>query len=243
MIHRFLLAARPKNPLHHGLLPVAVVLAISGTSCTPEMKDAATASERSPLEVSRQSKLVSSDRTPGDSLGSGVSIDSDTAAVGAFLAPVGGLPQAGAVYVFVRDGTNWTQEAYLKASNTDGSDQFGYSVSLSGDTLAVGASREDSNGTGVNSATQADNSAFNSGAVYVFLRSATDWSQQAYIKASNTSANDWFGLSLDLSADGDTLAVGAMYEDSIASGIDGSCDHCLFAGVFLGWSDASEHAL
>ena len=57
---------------------------------------------------------------------------------------------AGAVYVFVRSGTTWTQQAYLKASNTGVSDQFGYSVSLSGDTLAVGAFSEDSAATGVN---------------------------------------------------------------------------------------------
>jgi hypothetical protein len=63
--------------------------------------------------------------------------------------------------------TVWSQQAYLKASNTDGNDQFGR-VSLSGDTLAVGAHLEDSSGTGVNSATLANNSAVDSGAVYVY---------------------------------------------------------------------------
>ena len=57
-------------------------------------------------------------------------------------------------------------EAYLKASNTDMSDEFGYSVALSGDTLAVGANVERSNATGVNG-NETDNSAGNSGAVYL----------------------------------------------------------------------------
>ena len=60
---------------------------------------------------------------------------------------------SGAVYVFTRTGGVWTQQAYLKASNTDARDQFGVSVAISGDTIAVGAQFEDSNGT------QSDNSA------------------------------------------------------------------------------------
>ena len=87
---------------------------------------------------------------------------------------------SGAVYVFVRDGTTWTQQAYVKASNTQVGDDFGASVSLSedGNTLAAGAWWEDSNATGVNG-NQADNSARDSGAVYVFARVGTVWTQQA----------------------------------------------------------------
>jgi hypothetical protein len=69
--------------------------------------------------------------------------------------------------VFVRTGTTWTQEAYLKASHTGAFDSFGSSISLSGDTLAVGASGEASAATGVNG-NQADSSASAAGAVYVF---------------------------------------------------------------------------
>jgi hypothetical protein len=75
---------------------------------------------------------------------------------------------AGAAYVFVRSGTIWTQEAYLKASNTDADDWFGVSVAVSGDTVVVGAPNEDSSATGVNG-NQGDNSATNAGAAYVFL--------------------------------------------------------------------------
>ena len=95
------------------------------------------------------------------------------------------------------------QQGYLKASNTVAGDLFGYSVALAGDTMAVGVPSEDSA----------------SGAVYVFTRINGVWSQQAYVKASNTEANDGFGESVALT--NDTLAVGAPGEDSDATGIDG----------------------
>ena len=289
------------------------------------------------------------------------------------------IPQAGAVYVFTRSGNAWTQQAYIKASNTgnagvgdvpgDG-DQFGFSLALSddGNTLAVGATSEDSNANGING-NQADNSASSrrrrvrlrrergntwtqqayiksdaspmahrrrsvrifrraerqrqhaggrrlrrrrigahgqrpdrrdaerirrrlrvrprrrhvepagvhqdlerrrgrllgrvrraerrrqhagdgvdrrglplhrsraccrrrtasatrrpipsSGAAAVFTRNGTTWTQQAYVKASNTGPNDWFGVRLVLSGDGNTLALGAQNEDSAAQGING----------------------
>ena len=133
------------------------------------------------------------------------------------------LNSAGAVYIFTEVSGNWTQEAYVKASNPDDLDQFGYVVSLSGDgnTLAVASSLEDSNATGING-NEADNSANASGAVYVFTKSGTNWSQQAYIKASNTNAGDRFGYKISLSSDGNTLAVGAQRESSNATGINGN---------------------
>jgi hypothetical protein len=129
---------------------------------------------------------------------------------------------SGAVYFFTRSGTTWTQQAYVKASNAQESDNFGKSLSLSGDgnALAVGAHYEDSNATGING-DQSDNSASDSGAVYVFTRSGTTWTQQAYVKASNTEGSDFFGGSLSLSSDGNSLAVGVQYEDSNATGING----------------------
>jgi hypothetical protein len=132
---------------------------------------------------------------------------------------------AGAVYVLVRSGGNWVQQAYVKASNAKASDQFGASLALSGDgnTLAVGATGESSSATGVNG-NQADTSMAGAGAVYVFTRSGATWSQQAYVKASNTGEKedgDQFGYSIAISADGNTLATGAIAEDSAATGING----------------------
>jgi cysteine-rich repeat protein len=138
---------------------------------------------------------------------------------------------AGAVYVFTRSGTTWSQQAYVKASNTGAGDQFGTSVTLSagGATMAVGAIRESSAATGIGG-NQADNAAPDAGAVYVFTRSGSAWSQQAYVKASNTGAGELFGTSVGLSADGSTLAVGAQAENSAATGIDGNQGNHLAAG-------------
>jgi hypothetical protein len=147
------------------------------------------------------------------------------------------VPQAGAVYVFVRSAGLWRQQAYLKASNTGEAgtseqigegDQFGFSLALSadGNTLAVGATGEDSSAAGINRlAFQTDNQAPNSGAVYVFVRTGTTWSQQAYLKASNSEATDLFGYAVALSADGNTLAVGAFDEDGSARTINGLPDN------------------
>jgi len=126
--------------------------------------------------------------------------------------------QAGAAYVFVRTGASWAQQAYIKASNTDAYDEFGLSLALSADTLVVGTPRERSGAVGVNG-NQADNGVTNAGAAYVFARSGASWSQQAYIKASNTEALDNFAESLAL--DGDTLVVGAPEESSAAVGVGG----------------------
>ena len=101
---------------------------------------------------------------------------------------------------------------YLKASNAGAGDSFGaVALSADGNTLAVSAPGESSAATGINNTMpgQNDNSADLSGAVYVFTRSGTTWSQQAYMKASNTGITNYFGTSLALSADGNTLAVGA----------------------------------
>ena len=114
---------------------------------------------------------------------------------------------SGAAYVFVRNGTNWSQQAYLKASNTGASDKFGCSVAVSGDTVVVGAPGEASSATGVNG-NQSDNSAIDSGAAYVFVRSGTNWTQQAYLKASNTGARVTCSAA-SVAVSGDTVVVGA----------------------------------
>ena len=178
----------------------------------------------------QQAYLKASNTGAGDAFGSSVSLSGDTLAVGAKFeasAATGvngnqadnAATLAGAVYVFVRSGTTWTQQAYLKASNTGAGDEFGSSVSLSGDTLAVGAPGESSAATGVNG-NQTNNPASSSGAVYAFVRTGTTWTQQAYLKASNTGADDGFGSSVSLSQD--TLAVAAPGEASAATGVNGN---------------------
>lgn len=178
----------------------------------------------------QQAYLKASNSNSGDLFGGAVALSGDTLVVGAVseassATGVNGnqsdntAPHSGAVYVFVRVSGVWSQEAYIKASNTNSGDEFGVAVSISGDTLVVGSWLEDSNAVGVNGV-EGDNSTLESGATYVFTRSGSSWSQQAYIKASNTGSGDRFGKSIAI--DEDTLVVGAPTESSSATGINGN---------------------
>ena len=137
-----------------------------------------------------------------------------------------GSSGAGAVYVYTRSGTNWSQQAYVKSSNLDGNDRLGMALALSadGNIMAVGTRGESSNASGVNG-DQNDNSMAQAGAVYLFIRNGTTWTQKSYIKASNPDTGDRFGEALTMSDDGSVLAVGAYYESSSATGINGSQDN------------------
>jgi hypothetical protein len=130
--------------------------------------------------------------------------------------------KAGAAYVFAQSAGTWSQQAYVKATNTTSQDYFGTSLALSGDgkLLAVGASDESSASKGLDGS-QANSGAGQSGAVFLYTRTATTWAPTTYVKASNTDANDRFGVSVALSGDGYTLAAGASSEQSAASGING----------------------
>ena len=165
----------------------------------------------------------------GDFFGWSLALSEDTLAVGATgeASNASGINgdqndnsqvRAGAAYVYIRNGAAWSQQAYIKASNAESEDTFGWSLALSGDNLAVSAPKEDSSSTGVDG-DQGNNDLPDSGAVYLFRRSAAAWSQLAYIKASNTGGGDFFGWNLALS--GDMLGAGTPGEDSSATGIDG----------------------
>lgn len=176
--------------------------------------------------------LKASNNTTGDAFGCAVAIDGNFAVVGSCgedsnttviintdgsAAVDNALMNAGAAYIFKRDGLgNWIQDAYLKASNAGNSDEFGYSVAISGSTVAVGAPFEDANQTSItnmNGSASGDNSAGAAGAVYVFTRDSNgDWFQDAYLKASNTVTGIQLGFSLALS--GSYLVAGAPYENS-----------------------------
>jgi alpha-tubulin suppressor-like RCC1 family protein len=180
--------------------------------------------------IAQQAYVKASNTGSFDRFGSSVAISGDTVVIGATgeASNANGVngnqanniaESSGAAYVFTRSGSTWTQQAYLKASNTGTYDNFGSSVALSGDTAVIGATGEDSNATGVGG-NQANNSAFQSGAAYVFTRSGSTWTQQAYLKASNAEADDNFGSSVAVS--GDTVVIGADSEDSNATGVNGN---------------------
>ena len=185
---------------------------LAGSASTVIQTACSSNGSRKPIAVSEDGNTLAVGASGEDSSATGINGDqSDNNTL-----------NAGAVYVFTRNGSTWNQQAYVKASNTEANDVFGAAVALSADgsTLAVGATGEDSSATGING-DQSDNSAASAGAVYVFTRSGSAWNQQAYVKASNAEASDAFGVTVTLSADGSTLAVGATGEASGATGING----------------------
>jgi|GEM_PF-2866222 len=194
--------------------------------------------------------LKASNGQSSDGFGSklALSADGNTLAVGSFVENstsrgVGANQQnnlgsqVGAVYVFRRVGGSWQQEVYLKASNAGSGDSFGYAIAISsdGNTLVVGAHLEDSNATGIDGNGE-NNAAHDSGAAYVFHRSGNTWTQDAYLKATNTEQNDYFGTSVAISGDGKKVAVGAPSEDGAANSKDDSGAVYLFADTGNGWA-------
>ena len=168
----------------------------------------------------QQAYLKASNAEGDDEFGKSVAISSDTLVVGVWgedSSAGGGQSNnsasgAGAAYVFTRSGGVWTQQAFLKVSNAETNDFFGFSVAIDADTVAVGAVGEASSASGG----EADNSTPRAGAAYVFTRSGGIWTQQAFLKASNAGGGDVSGNSVAIS--GDTLVVGAPGEDSSAGG-------------------------
>ncbi len=141
------------------------------------------------------------DGLASDRFGYSVDIDGDRAVVGAYINDPNGMVNAGAVYIFERDGTgNWNQTTKLLASDGAAYDNFGHAVALSGDRIVVGATHRDSNAV------------TNAGATYIFERDgAVNWNQTTKLLASDGAAYDYFGSSVTLS--GDRVVVGATHKD------------------------------
>ncbi|KAA3604310.1 MAG: T9SS C-terminal target domain-containing protein [Calditrichaeota bacterium] len=139
----------------------------------------------------QEAKLLPSTSSAGDEFGFSVSIDGDYAVVGARKDLSNGR-----AFVFKRNGTSWTEEAILSASDGASGDQFGYAVSIDGDYIVVGALLDNSD----------------KGSAYIFKRDGTSWTQEAKITASDAANNDRFGRAVCIS--GDYVVSGAYKENS-----------------------------
>ena len=162
---------------------------------------------RSGTTWSQEAKVQASDAAAGDTFGVSVSISSDgnTAIASTTMQDTASF-NAGAAYIFTKSGTTWSQEAKIMASDAEDSDYFGGSVSISsnGNAVIVGADGEDTGGSGAGSA-------------YIFTRSGTTWSQEAKLQSSDIAAGDNFGASVSISSNGNTVIVGAIREDTVAT--------------------------
>jgi hypothetical protein len=123
------------------------------------------------------------------------------------------LAGAGAVYVFQLEGSTYVARTYIKSPAPDAGDQFGASVAISanGNVIAIGAPFEDGGGTN-NTGVPTDDSKSDAGAVFIYDRSsaAAPWVPRYYLKSPSSTANQQFGSSVALTADGASLAVGGQ---------------------------------
>ncbi len=147
----------------------------------------------------QQDKVWSSDADQYDVLGYSVDVSGDTMVVGVPGDDVGANAEQGSAYVFRFDGTSWVEEDRLVASDGQPFDSFGFSVAISGNTIAVGAPDDDVDGNGAE------------GSIYVFARGGASWNQQAHLFASDGAAVDFVGLSVAIG--GDTIVAGAPAHD------------------------------
>lgn len=143
-----------------------------------------------------QARLTASDGAAGDYFGQDVSLSGDTALVGAF----GVSGYLGAAYVFTRSGSSWSEQAKLLASDGRAGDFLAGTVSLDGDTAVLSAHGDVEAGS-------------HSGSAYVFTRSGTTWTEQAWLTAVDGTVDDMFGS--DVAVSGDTVVVGAREDDTL----------------------------
>jgi hypothetical protein len=175
------------------LMAAAVPLAESSKSITINPTIISNPEKSMAGNWTEMQKLIASDDIPLNFFGDSVSLDGDTALIGAH-----GYEDKGAAYVFSRIGNTWIQEAQLLASDGVAGDFFGYAVSLDGDTALIGAQGDDDNGNW-------------SGSAYVFTRTGTIWTQQQKLLASDGAKYDCFGCSVSL--DGDTALIGSPFNE------------------------------
>jgi len=170
-----------------------------------------------------ETKITASDAAAGDQFGRSVAISGNTAIVGAIRDDDGGNA-SGSAYIFDFDGGAWTQTAKLTASDAAAGDLFGGSVAISGNTVIVGSSGDNSN----------------SGSAYIFEKPGTGWvdaNEDAKLTASDAAKSDQFGFSVVIS--GDTAIVGAIGDDGV---VGDSGTAYIFEKPGTGWVNANEDA-
>jgi len=169
-----------------------------------------------------QAKLTANDPGFSAEFGIAVAISGDTIVVGAHLDPAD-ASQAGAAYIFVRNGTTWIQQARLTPSDPTAGKQFGEAVAIDADTVAVSAIGDDDGGV-------------DAGAIYVFTRSGDSWIQQAKLLSNDPRPGNALGVSLGL--DGGTLVAGSPFDEDVGMVDSGALYVFVRSGTV--WSQEAE---
>ena len=172
-------------------------------------------------DATETAKLTASDAAANDEFGIFVAVHGETVVVGAHQNDADDQDtNEGAAYVFTKTGGAWTSTttaAKLTASDGEANDEFGVSVAVDEDTVAVGAHLQDLDVDGA--------SMLDAGAVYVFTKPAAGWTsstESAKLTATDGAAGDEFGISVAI--DGDTVVTGAYRDDSMATDSDDGLD-------------------
>ena len=143
-------------------------------------------------------KFFPSDLAAGDAFGNYLALDDNTVFINSPYDDDKGN-DSGSVYVFTRNGTTWTEQQKLIASDGETGDMFGaYAIGLDGNTALIGSPFDDDMGN-------------DSGSAYVFTKTGTTWTQQQKLHAPDSVAGDGFGCTIDLN--GDTSLIGAVFDD------------------------------
>ena len=149
-----------------------------------------------------QQKLQAPDAAEFNLFGASVSLSGDAVLIGATFGDAPGVFNSGAAYIFQFNGKQWIEQQKLTASDGGFSDQFGRSVSLSGQTAIIGALVDDDVGNA-------------SGSAYIFIEDAGGWIERAKLHSSDIEAGDLFGASVAI--DQDRAFVGATNDDDAGS--------------------------
>jgi hypothetical protein len=174
-----------------------VVVGANGDDDAGSLSGSAYVFARSAGVWAQQQKLTAGDAAADDLFGYSVAISGGTAVVGAYANDDAGS-SSGSAYVFVRGGSTWSEQKKLLPADGVAGDNFGFTVSVSGDTALVGADQDDNFGNA-------------SGSAYTFVRVEGVWTEQQRLNASDATASDWFGSALAIS--GDIAVVGALFDD------------------------------
>ena len=199
------------------LLAVAVVAAV--LSAPARASASPPVAKPDGVIPSQVAKLLASDGVAPDSFGDSIALSSDTMVVGAPRAYASGHPESGAVYVFTRSGSGWTQQQKITASDGSEGDRFGWPVALSGDTVMIGAYYN------ANAA----------GAVYVFTRTGTTWTQQAKLVQPD-GITGHFGSAVAIS--GDTAVIGAFLANGSTAAGSGAA--YVFSRSGTSWTEKAK---
>jgi len=203
-------------------IAIAGGVAVIGAFGDDDYTGAAYVFRRDGNSWAQDAKLVATDGAPYDFFGMGVGISSQTVAVGAPFDIHDAIIDAGSVYVFGWDGTAWTEQAKLTASDAGEGDWFGWAVSIDDETLIAGAFGDDHGG------------AVNAGSAYVFRGSGALWIEEANLTANDAQDYDSFGASVSIRED---IAIAGAHQH------DGAGQDAGAAYVFAGGPDCDGNGI